>query len=92
LCDGNTPVLYADCEGMNAGEKPPFALHHLKAMSDHSRKQRLVKKKLQGVTQEIKWALNDRDKNRREFAVGHLYPRILYTFSDVVVFVQRNPK
>lgn len=29
---------------------------------------------------------------KREFAVGNLYPRILYTFSDVVVFVLRNPR
>ncbi len=60
--DGYTPVLYADCEGMNAGEKPPFALNHLIGMSDHSRKQRLVKKKLQGASREIKWAVNDRKR------------------------------
>ncbi|RYC54072.1 hypothetical protein CHU98_g12134 [Xylaria longipes] len=29
---------------------------------------------------------------KREFAVQHLYPKILYTFSDAVVFVTRNPR
>lgn len=29
---------------------------------------------------------------KREFAVSQLYPRVLYTFSDVVVFVLRNPR
>jgi hypothetical protein len=90
--DTATPVLYADSEGLNAGEKPPYALSSLQNLSEHSKTQRLVKKKLQGVSREVKWALNDRDKSRREFAVSHLYPRFLYTFSDVVVFVQRNPK
>ncbi|KAF2399017.1 FabD/lysophospholipase-like protein [Trichodelitschia bisporula] len=28
----------------------------------------------------------------RRFAVGHLYPRVLYAFSDVVVYVCKNPK
>ncbi|KAL2679358.1 hypothetical protein Neosp_010132 [[Neocosmospora] mangrovei] len=29
---------------------------------------------------------------KREFSVTQLYPRLLYTFSDVVVFVLRNPR
>ncbi|KAK8066852.1 hypothetical protein PG997_013599 [Apiospora hydei] len=34
----------------------------------------------------------DPQTRKREFAVSQLYPRILYTFSDVVVFVLRNPR
>ncbi|KAI0392820.1 hypothetical protein F5Y17DRAFT_337492 [Xylariaceae sp. FL0594] len=39
----------------------------------------------------IQWAETPQTQ-KREFAVGQLYPRILYTFSDVVVFVLRNPR
>lgn len=43
------------------------------------------------VTRKIAWA-DTPATQKREFAVGQLYPRILYTFSDVVVFVLRNPR
>lgn len=39
----------------------------------------------------IAWARTPQAR-KREFAVSQLYPRILYTFSDVVVFVLRNPR
>jgi hypothetical protein len=39
----------------------------------------------------IKWA-NNPEKCKREFAVKNLYPRILYAFSDIVVFVLRNDR
>lgn len=44
------------------------------------------------VSRKISWALGDKEKSKREFAVTELYPKVLYTFSDVVVFVLRNPK
>lgn len=39
----------------------------------------------------IAWAKTPQTR-KREFAVSQLYPRVLYTFSDVVVFVLRNPR
>lgn len=39
----------------------------------------------------ITWAKTPNTR-KREFAVAQLYPRILYTFSDVVVFVLRSPR
>lgn len=39
----------------------------------------------------IAWARTPQTR-RREHAVSQLYPRVLYTFSDVVVFVLRNPR
>lgn len=39
----------------------------------------------------IAWARTPQTR-KREFAVSQLYPRVLYTFSDVVVFVLRNPR
>ena len=44
-----------------------------------------------GVTRKITWA-QDREKRSRQFIVENLYPRLLYTFSDIVVLVMRNPK
>jgi hypothetical protein len=40
---------------------------------------------------EITWATTS-EKQTREFAVTQLYPRLLYTFSDVVVFALKNPR
>ncbi|KAI1208514.1 uncharacterized protein F4807DRAFT_452194 [Annulohypoxylon truncatum] len=40
---------------------------------------------------EIVWAVTPETK-KREYAVAQLYPRLLYTFSDVVVFVLKNPR
>lgn len=31
------------------------------------------------------WHWGDKEKSKREFAVTELYPKLLYTFSDVVV-------
>ncbi|KAI1736759.1 FabD/lysophospholipase-like protein [Xylaria scruposa] len=54
-----------------------------------------VKKKLQkcrhASQRDIAWAVTP-ETGRREYAVTQLYPRLLYTFSDVVVFVMRNPR
>lgn len=44
-----------------------------------------------GVTRDLPWMSGD-VKGTRNFAVTNLYPRLLYTFSDVVVFVVRNEK
>lgn len=93
------PILYADCEGLEGGERDP--------MGARSRKER----KLDGIKptrrtrsfgksgrklhhtseREIHWATDD-SKRTRQFAVTHLYPRLLYTFSDVIVFVLKNPR
>jgi hypothetical protein len=88
------PILYADCEGLNAGEQIPFALQSIRSRtrSDSGGRKKLVKRSLQGVSREIHWARATENSSRRDFAVRHLYPRILYTFSDVIVFVQKNPK
>lgn len=82
---GERPVLYADCEGLEAGEEVPVSLRQ-KLKKDSKR---LVKKA--GRARQLAWANSDQ-KCTRQFAVGELYPRLLYTFSDVVVFVLRNVK
>ena len=53
--------------------------------------QSVTGKTYRGTTREIMWA-SDKEKKSRQFVVENLYPRLLYTFSDIVVLVMRNAK
>ncbi|PSK54732.1 hypothetical protein B9Z65_3821 [Elsinoe australis] len=84
------PILLADCEGFEGGERLPLgamARWRMEKQSGHG------EPAVGGsaASYNIEWAKTE-DTRQREFAVMNLYPRILYTFSDVVVFVLRNPK
>jgi hypothetical protein len=100
------PILYADCEGMDGGEKIPIGAKYKqndfkpskpKAMLLSKSPQvsheigRRLRKLNRAAKREIKWA-NTPEKCKREFAVKNLYPRLLYAFSDIVVFVLRNDR
>ncbi|KAI1079978.1 hypothetical protein F5B20DRAFT_147122 [Whalleya microplaca] len=97
-----SPLLFADCEGLNGGEAMP------KALRQHSRNINGKDLSSLGLTESstpkdtgirtrsrhssqrhIAWANNPHTK-KREYTVAQLYPRILYAFSDCVVFVLRN--
>jgi hypothetical protein len=82
------PILYADCEGLDGGEREPQAAQfQSKRDSDvdcQSESQTFVERK-------ICWA-DSGERQSREFACSHLYPRILFAFSDVVVFVHQNSR
>lgn len=93
------PILYADCEGLEGGEVIPYCdrvrndtPYHMTSadlgshMSTLSNLRRIYYKK-----RSIRWAEGPQ-KSKREFVVTQLYPRILYTFSDVIVFVLRNAR
>lgn len=86
------PLLYADCEGLEGGESPPKNLRARALGDDGLRKFENRCRKSNKVSRKLSWALGDKEKSKREFAVTELYPKVLYTFSDVVVFVLRNPK
>ena len=92
----NNPILYADCEGLEGGEREPLGAR-LKRKDKGSRIGRIgsFERKMQRAQhtseREITWA-DTNAKRSREFAVTHLYPRLLYTFSDVIVFVLKNPR
>ena len=92
----DTPLLYADCEGLEGGESPPKnELNKMRVRAlenDGLRKFEKRSRKRNKVSRKLSWALGDKEKSKREFAVTELYPKVLYTFSDVVVFVLRNPK
>lgn len=94
------PILYADCEGFEGGERTPLG-----ARVTSRRKTGMGGMTGMGIDMEametssrdhvhsrpIEWATSE-ETRQREYAVTALYPRLLYTFSDCVVFVLRNPK
>jgi len=92
----DAPTLYADCEGLDGGEREPLAttfrskrdLLEAEQTSDDdasSFRTRYYSKR------ELQWA-KSRTERTRHFAVSQFYPRLLFTFSDVVIFVHRNPR
>lgn len=91
--DSDTPIMYADCEGLEGGEREPLGAW--RKARDRGGRTRSFEQKLgnnyNGSEREITWATSNLKKSRG-FAVTHLYPRLLYTFSDVIVFVLRNSR
>jgi energy-coupling factor transporter ATP-binding protein EcfA2 len=98
------PMLYADCEGLEGGENIPMAAQYrngpmapqkerskVDSASKEHRGRHKVSKSFHTTQRDLKWA-NSPEKSRRQYAVTELYPRLLYTFSDVIVFVLRNAK
>ena len=94
--ESDSPILYADCEGLRGGEREPIATRFKRKekTSKIGRIDSFEKKMAKNPytsEREITWA-DTNAKRSREFAVTHLYPRLLYTFSDVVVFVEKNSR
>ena len=95
--ESQAPILFADCEGLEGGERDPMGAKIKRKMEKQARldadtgaarrKQRLK----HTSERELTWATTPKRRSR-EFAVAHLYPRLLYTFSDVIVFVLKNPR
>ena len=89
------PIIYADCEGMSGGEAAPSGLREVERddEDDEAPDASMVQHPQGGVRlrNEIRWAQTPHMQTR-EYAVTTLFPRILYTFSDVVVFVLREVK
>jgi hypothetical protein len=97
------PVMYADCEGLEGSEavpggarfkqkdgvSVPNALHPNPSHNFQFHKK--LRRKAGNPQRDLTWAV-DSETKRREFAVTHLYPRLLYTFSDTVVYVLKNSK
>jgi hypothetical protein len=77
--DGELPLLYIDCEGLGGGQQRPYITSWQESTeaSDWRRNRRLIRWSKDSVE-----TLND-----RRFRVDKFYPRILYNFSDVVVYV-----
>ncbi|KAK3358831.1 hypothetical protein B0T25DRAFT_449228 [Lasiosphaeria hispida] len=71
-----SPVFFADCEGLSGGE--PIASEHQSAWFKH------------GISYPI--AANGDQPLDRKTATENIYPRFLYMFSDVVCMVTGNPR
>ncbi|KAF8462152.1 acyl transferase/acyl hydrolase/lysophospholipase [Kalaharituber pfeilii] len=87
--NSSRPYLYADCEGLEGGNADPQALIEIKealikhsklcGLRDHGRRLRRIK------------ILNiSGHEPSRDWMVKQFYPRILYTFSDLICYVTRN--
>ncbi len=78
-----TPLLFADCEGLDGGDpialksKPDGTASPMRRFRDRTRQ---------------KIAKRGHERQRREQVVMDLFPKLLYTFSDVVVFVLKEAK
>lgn len=98
------PRIYADCEGLTGGEKIPMAhraldVEHLRGeprrkietRSDDEFTRRLQERAQGAKRRKLVFADNE-ETRKREYTVREFYPRLLYTFSHVVVFVLHNER
>jgi hypothetical protein len=89
------PMLYADCEGLDGSEREPLGVRFKKRRINRSttpgREDQLTPVAQLDSEREVIWA-NSSEKRSRQFTVASLYPRLLYTFSDVILFVLRKPR
>lgn len=92
--ESQAPLLFADCEGLEGGGRDPIVarLKRKQELSQPGNVNGVRTARLKHTSErELTWA-DTPLKRSREFAVAHLYPRLLYTFSDVIVFVLKNPR
>lgn len=96
--DSERPLLYADCEGLRGGTLEPVGAKWRRRMQSHKRNRtrtasfdRHVRRRYDTTELPVLWATTP-EKSTREYFVENLYPRLLYTFSDVIVFVVKNAR
>jgi len=91
----DTPLLFADCEGLEGGEREPVGSRYRKVRAVAGRPQDRIAyptpRAQYSSERQLIWA-DTPARRTRQFAVTHLYPRLLYTFSDTIVFVLKNPR
>jgi hypothetical protein len=89
------PVLYADCEGLDGGERESVAARFGKErqilMAKTQENEESSFRARYSSERVLAWTYSPTQRTR-DFAVSNLYPRLLFTFSDVIVFVLRNPR
>lgn len=83
------PLFFADCEGLLGGEREPMSTKLKRSLKPNGSNDQPPR--IPVSERELEWA-DTTSLRSREFAVTNLYPRLLYTFSDVIVFVLRNPR
>lgn len=95
-CLSDAPILYADCEGLDGGEREPLAAFFRRKRNSVETERGSDVETSSFRTQyssrrELQWAKSPTERTRH-FAVSRFYPRLLFTFSDVVIFVHRNSR
>lgn len=100
----DAPILYADCEGLLGGDRAPLAAALKQRLYRPMASTPITSSPIAGSPQSVDDDVNrrlivyereitwDTQHSSRQFAVKNLYPRLLYIFSDVVVFVVKNPR
>jgi energy-coupling factor transporter ATP-binding protein EcfA2 len=83
-----TPIFFADCEGLLGGEREPVSA---KLRRSANRPSAVTQLPSPISERELAWA-DSVSLRSRQYAVTNLFPRLLYTFSDVIVFVLKNPR
>ena len=95
VCDP-APLLLADCEGLEGGEREPIGAKVKRIGRSNNPAEMDITGRLSRAIKilserNLSWA-DEPSTRSRNFAVENLYPRLLYTFSDVIVFVLKNPR
>jgi hypothetical protein len=90
------PILYADSEGLGGGERQPLATASRARRDSHATDEFSDDDSLSfqnrfSSRREIQWA-ETAEQRTRSFAASRFYPRLLFTFSDTVVFVHKNSR
>lgn len=78
-CEMRVPLLFADCEGLDGADREPASIKWQRSKNMTTR-----------TTRDIDWAKKASGLKREDLVVD-LFAKVLYTFSDVVVFVLRSP-
>ncbi|KAI1101208.1 hypothetical protein F4804DRAFT_17888 [Jackrogersella minutella] len=97
-CSDEQPILFADCEGFEGGERDPVAqtVHASGSQGMGARARGPISRIVRATKRALRWAsrntANFERTSKRQFAVAEMYPRIFHAFSDVIVFVLNNPK
>ena len=83
----SVPLLFADCEGLDGGDKTPTTLASVQGQSGSS--MGIFRPRARRA---IPWAAANTMQRKREVIVRDLFPRVLYTLSDAVVFVLKEAR
>ena len=84
------PRLYADCEGLHGGTGDPHAVKDISKSNNVSTvKSGLRQARARGLRRWKLMSIQEGQKSR-DWMVKHIYPRILFTFSDVVCYITKN--
>lgn len=91
----NRPILFADCEGLDGGDREPVGARlKLRFRKEDEQAARnnddFFKRKRVLYDCPLQWSMKSGKARSRGFAVTHVYPRLLYAFSDVIVYVLMN--